>query len=115
MPLHVMDRAAYERILRGAQAAHCAMLRWWGGGVPERPAFYELCDCLGLMLLHDFFPANSVHHASAFDIKFTSEGGASTVANLSTLEKIIPAEELRAFDDERLSPAWLCHNARPGG
>ncbi|MCL5099388.1 MAG: hypothetical protein M1608_18010, partial [Candidatus Omnitrophica bacterium] len=32
--------------------------RWWGGGVPERPSFYELCDELGLLIYQDFPLAN---------------------------------------------------------
>jgi beta-mannosidase len=65
-PLHLMDRARYVRILEQAQAAHFTMVRWWGGGVPERPAFYELCDRLGLMVYQDFFLANNEHDNPRF-------------------------------------------------
>ena len=54
-----MDTDRYERLLQQAKNAHFNMLRWWGGGIPERPAFYELCDRLGLMLFHDVFMANA--------------------------------------------------------
>ena len=65
-PLHLMDSKRYERILRQAAAAHFTMIRWWGGGVPERPAFYEWCDRLGLMVYQDFFLANNEHDNEPF-------------------------------------------------
>jgi beta-mannosidase len=38
------------------QAAECGMnmLRVWGGGLYEQPAFYETCDRLGIMVWQDF-------------------------------------------------------------
>ena len=59
--LYRTDAAMYERLLRHAQNANFNMLRWWGGGVPEREAFYNLCDRYGIMLYHDFFLANGDH------------------------------------------------------
>lgn len=253
-PLHLMDSARYERILRQAAAAHFTMIRWWGGGVPERPAFYEWCDRLGLMVYQDFFlannehdnepflnaleeqaagfvrlrrnhpcivqwtggnelfnghvnyqaqailwkvverhdptrpfspsspaigvkhaitdyfyrpetdfaaanrfgtdpelamkirggtfpdwsiigqpqnavydewiarlrqlgfdPGNPAHHANAFDIQFTAEGGAATVANASALREILAPEEWKNFDPAKPTASWLYHNAKPGG
>ena len=253
-PLHLMDSTRYERILRQAAAAHFTMIRWWGGGVPERPAFYEWCDRLGLMVYQDFFlannehdnepflelldvqaagfvrlrrnhacivqwtggnelfnghvnyeaqaklwkiigrmdptrpfspsspaigvkhaitdyfyrpetdfaavnrfgpdpelrmkirsgafpdwsiigqphnafykewiarlrqlgfdPNNPAHHANAFDIQLTAEGGAATVANASTLRKILTPEEWKNFNPGNPTASWLYHNAKPGG
>ena len=44
----------YRDLLESAVAANMNMLRVWGGGQFEHPAFYELCDEMGVMLWHDF-------------------------------------------------------------
>ena len=44
----------YVQLVQEAQAANFNMLRIWGGGLYEKPAFYEACDRLGIMLWHDF-------------------------------------------------------------
>ncbi len=44
----------YRDLLDSALAANMNMLRVWGGGQFEHPAFYELCDEKGLLLWHDF-------------------------------------------------------------
>ena len=44
----------YRDLLGSAVAANMNMLRVWGGGQFEHPAFYEMCDEMGLMLWHDF-------------------------------------------------------------
>ena len=44
----------YRDLLESAVAANMNMLRVWGGGQFEHPAFYEMCDEMGLMLWHDF-------------------------------------------------------------
>lgn len=57
-PFYRATREMYDRLLRQALSANINTLRWWGGGVPERPAFYELCDEYGILVYHDFFLAN---------------------------------------------------------
>ncbi len=47
------DRRA-RRLLASAQAAGANMLRCWGGGDPETPAFYAACDRLGLLVWQEF-------------------------------------------------------------
>ena len=44
----------YRDLLDSALAANMNMLRVWGGGQFEHPAFYELCDEKGMLLWHDF-------------------------------------------------------------
>ena len=44
----------YRDLLDSAIAANMNMLRVWGGGQFEHPAFYELCDEKGILLWHDF-------------------------------------------------------------
>ena len=46
--------ARYRDLLDSAVAANMNMLRVWGGGQFEHPAFYELCDEKGVLLWHDF-------------------------------------------------------------
>ena len=47
-------RERYRDLLDSAVAANMNMLRVWGGGQFEHPAFYELCDEKGILLWHDF-------------------------------------------------------------
>lgn len=47
-------RERYGDLLDSAVAANMNMLRVWGGGQFEHPAFYELCDEKGILLWHDF-------------------------------------------------------------
>lgn len=50
-----------KRLLESAAAANMNCIRVWGGGMYERHYFYELCDKLGLMVLHDFMFACSLY------------------------------------------------------
>lgn len=44
----------YERLLTLARDAGVNLIRVWGGGLPERSTFYDLCDRLGLLVWQDF-------------------------------------------------------------
>lgn len=44
----------YRDLVTLARDGNFNMLRVWGGGVYERPAFYSACDETGIMLWHDF-------------------------------------------------------------
>ena len=44
----------YRQLLGDAKASHMNMVRVWGGGQFEHPAFYQTCDELGIMIWHDF-------------------------------------------------------------
>jgi beta-mannosidase len=44
----------YHRLLATARQGNMNMLRVWGGGLRERPAFYDLCDRLGILVWQEF-------------------------------------------------------------
>ena len=44
----------YRQLLGDAKASHMNMVRVWGGGQFEHPAFYQTCDELGILIWHDF-------------------------------------------------------------
>lgn len=49
-----LTRDDYYALVRLAADAHMNMLRIWGGGIYEDPAFYEACDEMGVMVWQDF-------------------------------------------------------------
>lgn len=49
-----ISRETYDDLLGSAAEANMNMIRLWGGGLYEQPAFYEACDRLGLLIWHDF-------------------------------------------------------------
>jgi len=49
-----VEEAHYEQLLIDSAAANMNMLRVWGGGIYERPIFYDLCDRLGICVWQDF-------------------------------------------------------------
>ncbi len=65
MPLSVLPGEAaasdYGPVLKLAADAHFNMLRIWGGGLYESPAFYEECSRLGILLWQDFMFASAYY------------------------------------------------------
>ncbi|MBN1284059.1 MAG: glycoside hydrolase family 2 protein [Anaerolineae bacterium] len=49
-----IDEAHYRMLLECARDANMNMLRIWGGGIYEKPDFYNLCDRLGILVWQDF-------------------------------------------------------------
>lgn len=47
----------YYYYIKAAKDANMNMLRIWGGGIYEHPAFYEACDRMGIMVWQDFMYA----------------------------------------------------------
>jgi beta-mannosidase len=45
--------AQYEHLIRMAALGHCNAFRIWGGGIIDKPIFYQLCDRYGIMLLQE--------------------------------------------------------------
>lgn len=44
----------YEHLIRLAAEANFNLFRIWGGGLIDKPIFYELCDRYGIMLFQEF-------------------------------------------------------------
>ncbi len=60
-------RASEERLRRVldlCRECHCNMVRIWGGGIYEDPAFYRLCDEMGIMVWQDFMFACGLYPQS---------------------------------------------------
>jgi len=49
-----LKKEDYQKLLEMAKDAQLNMLRVWGGGIYEDPAFYSRCDELGIMVWQDF-------------------------------------------------------------
>jgi len=55
-------------VLELCREANCNMVRMWGGGIYEDPAFYDLCDEMGVLVWQDFmmacglYPQNESFH-----------------------------------------------------
>jgi len=56
-----VTREQYRDYLLLLRAGGVNCIRDWGGGIVEHPAFYDLCDELGLIVWHDFFFACGVY------------------------------------------------------
>jgi len=68
----------YEALVAHARDAHFNMLRIWGGGIYEDPAFYGACDRAGILVWHDFMFACAQYpdHDPAFRAAVRAEAEA---------------------------------------
>ncbi len=58
---HSRDIERVDRVIDLAVAAHCNILRCWGGNVYESDRFFDLCDAHGLMVWQDFAMACALY------------------------------------------------------
>jgi len=69
IPMDMMEgrysAEAVVRLVTSAQEANMNILRVWGGGIYQSPAFYDTCDALGIMVLHDIMYAQNGHSPKA--------------------------------------------------
>ncbi|GCE18268.1 glycoside hydrolase family 2 protein [Dictyobacter kobayashii] len=77
-----ISRERYRQWLQLAVDGNQTMLRIWGGGIYEDPAFYELCDELGLLVWQDFMFACGLYPAHA---EFQQSVRAEAEANVRSL------------------------------
>ena len=56
---------AVTRMVQSAADANMNMLRVWGGGIYQVAAFYDACDRLGILILHDMQFAQDGHSPRA--------------------------------------------------
>jgi beta-mannosidase len=82
------DAAAYRPLLELAREAGMNMLRIGGTGVYESPAFFDLCDELGILVWQDFMFAN-------FDYPVSDPA----------FEALVRAEAAQVLDATQLSPS----------
>jgi len=54
-----VTESRYDWIVHLAKEAHVNMIRVWGGGIIEKPYFYELCDRHGIMIWQEFIQSSS--------------------------------------------------------
>lgn len=52
--LHSRDSGRYQQALEMFRDLGCNILRSWGGSVYEDHAFFDFCDCYGIMVWQDF-------------------------------------------------------------
>ena len=72
----------YEHLVFAAKAAGINLFRIWGGGVIEKPAFYEACDRAGIMVWQEFMHACSQYDKSAEFLALTRREGIAIIKNL---------------------------------
>jgi len=71
-----VTKERYNRSVEAAKEAGANMLRVWGGGNVESPAFYDACDEKGIMVWQDFFYASGQYPN---DDDFLKEAESETV------------------------------------
>ncbi|KUK15179.1 MAG: Glycoside hydrolase family 2 sugar binding [Petrotoga mobilis] len=49
-----LKESDYDKLLKMSKESNMNMLRVWGGGLYEDPAFYNICDELGILVWQDF-------------------------------------------------------------
>lgn len=50
----IMSEETYRPLLELARGAHFNLLRIWGGGIVNKPSFFDLCDQMGIMVWQEF-------------------------------------------------------------
>jgi len=77
-----ITRKLYASLLHLARDAHFNLLRIWGGGIINKPDFYELCDELGLMVWQEFPLACNTYPDAADYLRVLDQESKSIIAQL---------------------------------
>ncbi|OAA55499.1 Glycoside hydrolase, subgroup, catalytic core [Niveomyces insectorum RCEF 264] len=78
-----IDAARYRAWVEFAVKGNHNMIRIWGGGIYEDPAFYEACDELGVMIWHDIMLGCGAYPATDY---FLQQIKVEAVTNLQALD-----------------------------
>lgn len=97
----------YHTLLTKAKEAGMNMLRIWGGGIYERPVFYDLCDELGILIWQDFMFACSSYPE---DDEFLENVRAEVIENVKNLQ-FRPAIALWCGNNEN---EWIWYSENKG-
>jgi len=77
IPMDMMEgrysAEAVVRLVRSAAEANMNMLGVWGGGTYQSPAFYDTCDELGMLVLHDIQYAQNGHSPKGDSLSHKAE------------------------------------------
>lgn len=63
LPMRI-TRERYEHLLSSMVKANMNMIRLWGGGYYEFDDFYDICDCLGILIWHDMMFSCALYPAT---------------------------------------------------
>ena len=78
----LVDEARYEALLTLARDAHMNLLRCWGGSGVNKPAFYDLCDKLGIMVWVEFPLACNNYRGTEHYLSVLEQEAAAIVRDL---------------------------------
>lgn len=72
----------YEHLVLAAKSAGINLFRIWGGGVIEKPAFFEACSRAGIMVWQEFLNACSQYDKSAKFLALKERSSRAIIRNL---------------------------------
>ncbi|MGI6240162.1 MAG: glycoside hydrolase family 2 protein [Christensenellales bacterium] len=77
-----IDAARYEQLIALARDANMNILRCWGGSGINKPAFYELCDQMGIMVWAEFPLACNNYRGTPHYLRVLEQEAASIIRSL---------------------------------
>lgn len=72
----------YQELLEAARDAHMNILRIWGGSGMNKPAFYDLCDEMGLLVWQEFMLACNNYRGTAAYLSVLEKEAAAVIRAL---------------------------------
>ena len=77
-----VTKERYQELLEAARDAHMNILRIWGGSGINKPAFYDLCDELGLLVWQEFMLACNNYEGTPHYLAVLEQEGAAVIRRL---------------------------------